>query len=280
LKKHLTIEACIENLQNSHTDRTMVTDKSPRTREIAKINESGQVETSESSVVTYLVTASERQQCKDNIKENKKTPRRTTKQPNKTLKRYQRGYIIELERTIKDRDNTITIMERRITQLEENNQRMQPMTCFSSYNNQNVHNQNYDCKMQHLMNNVRALEMQMTQHMCINTSFPTQLAMQLQQFMLQRSATTSNTPVNTSIPRYNYSPLNFPDAPQYHNMNGQQHSTIHSMSNDLNKPGNGHNNSVGHEGRTPYFGPSQPWQPVQHMPVAQLGQYTPAMQPA
>ena len=28
-----TTEACIENLQNSHTDRTMVTDKSPRTRE-------------------------------------------------------------------------------------------------------------------------------------------------------------------------------------------------------------------------------------------------------
>jgi hypothetical protein len=64
------------------------------------------------------------------------------------------------------------------------------------------------------MSNVRALEMQMTQHMCINTSLATQLAMQLQQSMLQRSATTSNTPVNTSIPGYNYSPLNSPDAPQ------------------------------------------------------------------
>ena len=116
--------------------------------------------------------------------------------------------------------------------------------------------------------------------MCIKTSLTTQLAMQLQQSMLQRSATTSNSPVNTAIPGYNYSPFNSPDAPQYHNMNGQQHSTIHSMSNDLNKQGSGHNNSVGHEGRTPYFGPSQPWQPVQHMPVTQPGQYTPSMQPA
>ena len=85
--------------------------------------------------------------------------------------------------------------------------------------------------------------------------------------MLQRSATTSNTPVNTFIPEYNYSPLNSPDAPQYHNMNRQQHSTIHNMNYDLNKQGSTHNYSVGHEGRrTPYFGPSQPWQPVQHMP--------------
>ena len=45
-------------------------------------------------------------------------------------------------------------MERRITQLEENNQRMQSNACFSNYNNQNVQNQNYDCKIQHLMNNV------------------------------------------------------------------------------------------------------------------------------
>ena len=112
----------------------MVTDKSPRTREIAKIDESERVETSESSVVTYLVTASERPQCKDNIKENKKTSRSTTKQPNKTLERDQRGYIIELERKIKDRDNIIAIMERRHTQLEENDQsqRIQPNACFSS----------------------------------------------------------------------------------------------------------------------------------------------------
>jgi hypothetical protein len=45
----------------------MVTDKSPRTQEIAKIDESEQVETSERSVVTYLVIASESQQCKDII---------------------------------------------------------------------------------------------------------------------------------------------------------------------------------------------------------------------
>jgi hypothetical protein len=51
--------------------------------------------------------------------------------------------------------------------------------------------------------------------MCIKTSLTTQLAMQLQQSMLQRSATTSNTPVNTSIPGHNYSPFNSPDAPQY-----------------------------------------------------------------
>lgn len=68
-----TIEACIENLQNSHTNRTMVTDKSPRTQEITKIVDSELVETSESSMATYLVPASERPQCKDNIKDNKKT---------------------------------------------------------------------------------------------------------------------------------------------------------------------------------------------------------------
>ena len=74
----------------------------------------------------------------------------------------------------------------RLTQLEENNQsqRIQPNACFSSYNNQNVQNQNYDCQIQHFMSNVRALEMQMTQHMCINASLTTQLAMQLQQSML------------------------------------------------------------------------------------------------
>lgn len=82
------IEACIENLQNSHTDRTMVTDKSPRTQE-TKIVDSELVETSESSMATYLVPASERPQCKDNIKDNKKTARSTTKQPNKTLERDQ-----------------------------------------------------------------------------------------------------------------------------------------------------------------------------------------------
>jgi hypothetical protein len=59
--------------------------------------------------------------------------------------------------------------------------------------------------------------------------------------MLQRSATTSNTPVNTSIPGYNYSPHNSPDAPQYHSMNGQQHSTIHNMSYDLKKQGSANN---------------------------------------
>ena len=90
LEKDLTIEACIENLQKGHIDRTMVTDKSPRTREIAKIDESGDVETSASSVVTYLVTASERQQCKDNIN---KTSRSTTRQPNETLKNIREAIL-------------------------------------------------------------------------------------------------------------------------------------------------------------------------------------------
>jgi hypothetical protein len=46
------------------------------------------VETSESSVVTYLVTASERQQCKDNIKrkqENIPKHHQTTKQNPKKI---------------------------------------------------------------------------------------------------------------------------------------------------------------------------------------------------
>lgn len=55
-------------------------------------------------------------------------------------------------------------MERRITQLEEDNQMMQPNACLSSCNNQNVQNQNYGCQIQHLMSNVRALEMKITQH--------------------------------------------------------------------------------------------------------------------
>ena len=61
---------------------------------------------------------------------------------------------------------------------------------------------------------------------------------------------------------------------------GNNIPTMHSMSYDLNKQGSAQNYSVGHEVRTPYFGPSQPWQPVQHMPVTQPVQYTPAMQPA
>jgi hypothetical protein len=47
---------------------------------------------------------------------------------------------------------------------------------------------------------VRALEQQLTQHMCISTSLTTQLAMQLQQAMLTRQQTTTPNMVNANIP--------------------------------------------------------------------------------
>jgi hypothetical protein len=47
---------------------------------------------------------------------------------------------------------------------------------------------------------VKALEQQLTQHMCISTTLTTQLAMQLQQAMLTRQQTTTPSMVNVNIP--------------------------------------------------------------------------------
>jgi hypothetical protein len=60
--------------------------------------------------------------------------------------------------------------------------------------------QEFNCQLQHLTSNVRALEQQLTQHMCISTSLTTQLAMQRQQAMLTRQQTTTPSMVNANIP--------------------------------------------------------------------------------
>jgi ABC-type nickel/cobalt efflux system permease component RcnA len=57
--------------------------------------------------------------------------------------------------------------------------------CQHKYNPTQYHqhqytrHQKYNCQLQHLTSNVRALEQQLTKHMCISTTLTTQLAMQL-----------------------------------------------------------------------------------------------------
>ena len=100
-------------------------------------------------------------------------------------------------------------MERRLTQLEQDQDT--PNTrdtnyCQHEYNPTQYHqheyprHQEFNCQLQHLTSNVRALEQQLTQHMCISTSLTTQLAMQLQQAMLTRQQTTTPNMVNANIP--------------------------------------------------------------------------------
>lgn len=70
-----------------------------------------------------------------------------------------------------------------------NNQDAQSYTnnCHTS-NGCNSRNNN-SCQIQRIMNNVKKLEFQLTQHMCMNTALTTQMAMQLQQIILLKQAT-------------------------------------------------------------------------------------------
>ena len=109
-------------------------------------------------------------------------------------------------------------MERRLTQLEQKQDT--PNTrdttyCQHEYNPTQYHqheyprHQEFNCQLQHLTSNVRALEQQLTQHMCISTTLTTQLAMQLQQAMLTRQQITTPSTVNVNIPPA-YGNLNLP----------------------------------------------------------------------
>lgn len=90
--------------------------------------------------------------------------------------------------------------------------------------------------MQHVTNNVRMLEQQLTQHMCINTAITTQLAMQFQQYTSRTNVPPININMTPSYPpgsmgfsptfnhnmppnygmSYHHIPSNY--GMQYHNM--------------------------------------------------------------
>lgn len=175
-----------DNYQNAHGSTT--------TLELTAISDVGKAET------VYHVSESPLQNPN---KKPTKEPRKSAKANIPTHKQEKlhdsmnRNYITQLERKIRDRDNTIKLMERRLTQLEQN---ISDTAYCRHENNPTQHHQHeysrhqeYNCQLQHLTNNVRALEQQLTQHMCINTTLTTQLAMQLQQALLTKQHTTPNT---------------------------------------------------------------------------------------
>jgi hypothetical protein len=132
-----------------------------------------------------------------------------THKPEKLHESMNSTYITQLERKIRDCDNTINLMERRLTQLEQKQDTSNTSDttyCQHEYNPTQYHqheyprHQKYNCQLQHLTSNVRALEQQLTQHMCISTTLTTQLAMQLQQAMLTRQQITTPSTVNVNIP--------------------------------------------------------------------------------
>jgi uncharacterized protein (DUF3084 family) len=172
----------------------------------SQISDDGKAET------IYLVTESPLQNPrKKPIKEPRKSVKANapTHKPEKLHESMNSSYITQLERKIRDRDNTIQLMERRLTQLEQKQDTTNTRDttyCQHEYNPTQYHqheyprHQEFNCQLQHLTSNVRALEQQLTQHMCISTTLTTQLAMQLQQAMLTRQQTTTPSMVNVNIP--------------------------------------------------------------------------------
>lgn len=116
-------------------------------------------------------------------------------------------YIYELENRLKDRDQTINLLERKMALLEGNiliaNQQMRNSEqAYHMFNQQPNNQANHSgcqsqCQYQHLSNNMRALEQQMSQHMCITTALTTQLAIQLQQSL--SSTRNQIPPVNINM---------------------------------------------------------------------------------
>lgn len=204
-----------EQVQQGNGDNYKNAQGSSNTPQISTKSDDGKAET------IYLVTESPLQNPrKKNIKEPRKSVKANvpTHKPEKWHESMNSSYITQLERKIRDRDNTIKLMERRLTQLEQNQDT--PNTrdtnyCQHEYNPTQYHqheyprHQEFNCQLQHLTSNVRALEQQLTQHMCISTSLTTQLAMQLQQAMLTRQQTTTPNMVNANIPPA-YGNLNHP----------------------------------------------------------------------
>ncbi|CAC5400931.1 unnamed protein product [Mytilus coruscus] len=159
----------------------------------------------------------------DNLAKSNKTSKETKftkrimgndqKLKSSMIDNLQRSYILELERKVQDRDKTIQIMEARLSQLEQSHQSTSNTSqtnsnfcnCHQLYNriNTNSHNNNYySCQLQNVMNNVKALEQQLTQHMCINTDLTTQTAIQQQQSMFVRQ-TLSNVGGYAAQPNMN-----------------------------------------------------------------------------
>ncbi|XP_071176588.1 probable serine/threonine-protein kinase cdc7 [Mytilus edulis] len=116
-------------------------------------------------------------------------------------------YIYELENRLKDRDQTINLLERKMALLEGNiliaNQQIRNSEQTYHMFNQQPNSQanqsgcQSQCQYQHLSNNMRALEQQMSQHMCITTALTTQLAIQLQQSL--SSTRNQIPPVNINM---------------------------------------------------------------------------------
>ncbi|CAC5395415.1 unnamed protein product [Mytilus coruscus] len=134
----------------------------------------------------------------------KKTNNQSSSNQNKGKQRKSKDveefkkYIYELENRLKDRDQTINLLERKMALLEGNiliaNQQIrnneQTYHRFNQQPNSQPKNRcQSQCQYQHLSNNIRAFEQQMSQHMCITTALTTQTAMQLQ---LQHSLSSRN----------------------------------------------------------------------------------------
>ncbi|VDI48737.1 Hypothetical predicted protein [Mytilus galloprovincialis] len=132
------------------------------------------------------------------------------RQQSKAMDSSQRSYIIDLERKLKDRDRTIEIMEKRLSQLEQRDQRSSLNNQEQNYGNtchtnNGCSSNNNSCQIQQIMNNVKMLEFQLTQHMCMNTALTTQMAMQLQQSILLKQATCPPTmPLPAQYQQYNH----------------------------------------------------------------------------
>lgn len=108
------------------------------------------------------------------LKETKTTRKATgNSQKQKTADSMQRNYIIELERKVNDRDKTIQLMETRLAQLEQRAQVTPPQIHSNNLDSNQNHscNSNFNqnnCQIQPIMNNIKMLEHQLTQHMCTN----------------------------------------------------------------------------------------------------------------
>ncbi|CAC5376934.1 unnamed protein product [Mytilus coruscus] len=132
------------------------------------------------------------------------------RQQSKAMDSPQRSYIIDLERKLKDRDRTIEIMEKRLSQLERREQTSSMNNQEQNYTNtchanNGCNSNNNSCQIQQIMNNVKMLEFQLTQHMCMNTALTTQMAMQLQQSILLKQATCPPTmPLPAQYQPYNH----------------------------------------------------------------------------
>ncbi|CAG2201913.1 unnamed protein product [Mytilus edulis] len=179
-----------QNIQIVETNSSIVITEETQSKDQNMLTTSNSVQT-----LAQNKTAIESEQ-RPTVKE-KKTNNQNSLNPNKGQQRKSKDveefkkYIYELENRLKDRDQTINLLERKMALSEGNiliaNQQMRNSEQTYHMFNQQPNNQanhsgcQSQCQYQHLSNNMRALEQQMSQHMCITTALTTQLAIQLQQ---------------------------------------------------------------------------------------------------